>query len=107
MLVLDQRDAHVIVAMLAEADAGRHRHVGLLDQQLGEFERAEMPERLRDRRPGEHRCGRRPERPAGATEGIDHHVAAAAGRSSRTSAMSAPSPLSAAAAATWIGVKAP
>ena len=42
VLVLDQRDAHMVVAMLAEADARRHRHVGVLDQKLGEFERAEM-----------------------------------------------------------------
>ena len=36
MLVLDQADAHVALAVLAEADAGRDRDAGLLDQQLGE-----------------------------------------------------------------------
>jgi hypothetical protein len=44
VLVLDQRDAHEIVAVLAEADARRDRDIGLLDQQLGEFERAELAE---------------------------------------------------------------
>ena len=34
LLVLHQREAHVIVAMLAKADARRHRDVGLLDQQF-------------------------------------------------------------------------
>ena len=42
LLVLDQREAHIIVAVLAEADARRDRDIGLLDQQLGEFEAAEM-----------------------------------------------------------------
>src|SRR5260370_19965110 len=54
LLVLDQRAAHVIVAMLARTDAGRDRDFGLLDQQLGKFEAAEMAEFLRHRRPGEH-----------------------------------------------------
>ena len=38
LLVLDQRQAHVIVAVLAEADARRDGDVGLLDQQLRELE---------------------------------------------------------------------
>ena len=54
LLVLHQRDAHVTVAVLAEADARRHRHVGLLDQELREFQAAELAEAFRDRRPGEH-----------------------------------------------------
>src|SRR6185295_9114521 len=53
LLVFDQGDAHVILALLAEADARRHREVGLLDEQLREFERAERPELFRYRRPGE------------------------------------------------------
>ena len=43
---------------------GRDRDVGLLDQQLGELERAERAELLRDRRPGEHRGRRRRESPS-------------------------------------------
>ena len=42
LLVLDQRDADIALAMLAEADARRHRHVGLLQQQLGELQAAQM-----------------------------------------------------------------
>ena len=53
LLVLDQRKAHVVVAVLAEADAGRDGDVGLLDQELREFERAEIAEALR------HRASRR------------------------------------------------
>ena len=80
VLVLDQRDAHVVVAVLAEADARRDRDVGVLDQQLGELQRAELAERLGDRRPGEHRGRRRGNLPAGAAETVDHDVAAACDR---------------------------
>ena len=107
LLVLDQRDAHIAVAVLAEADARRHRDLGLLDQQLGEFDAAERLERLRDRRPGEHRGARRRHVPAGAAEAFDQHVAAAACRSRASRVMQSSGPLSAAVAATWIGVKAP
>ena len=44
LLVLDQRKAHEIVAVLAEADARRDGDVGLLDQELRKFEAAEMAE---------------------------------------------------------------
>src|SRR5437899_1781908 len=37
VLVLDQRDAHVIVAVVAKADARRHRDLRLLEQALGEL----------------------------------------------------------------------
>src|SRR6476661_7194043 len=55
LLILDDGDSNIVIAMLAEADAGSHRDLRLLDQQLGEFERAEMAEFLGDRHPGEHR----------------------------------------------------
>jgi hypothetical protein len=42
VFVLDQRDAHVIVAVVAEADARGHRDLGLLEQALGEADRAEL-----------------------------------------------------------------
>src|SRR5436190_12601003 len=42
MLVLDQRDAHVVVAVVAEADAGRHGDLRLGQQPLGELDRAEL-----------------------------------------------------------------
>jgi len=42
LLVLDQRDAHEPLAVLAKCNARRHRHLGLLDQQLGEFQAAQF-----------------------------------------------------------------
>src|SRR5271155_6011050 len=65
LLVLDQREAHVIVAVLAKSDARRDRDVGLLDQKLRELEATEMAEALGHRSPGEHRRARLVDRPAG------------------------------------------
>src|SRR3546814_17047337 len=63
-------------AFLAEAGARRHRDARLGQQPLGELDRAQVPERLGDRGPGEHaRFGRR-DVPAGATEARDEHVTA-------------------------------
>ncbi len=42
MLVLDQGDADMGIAVLAEADAGRDRDIGLGQQQLRESERAQL-----------------------------------------------------------------
>src|SRR5438045_5228081 len=39
-LVLDHCEAHMIVAVFAEADAGRHRNLRPREQLLGELERA-------------------------------------------------------------------
>src|SRR5690606_15048176 len=78
MFVLDKRDAHIIVAMFTEADARRHRHIRVLYQQLGEFERAQMPKLFWHRGPCEHRGCRRRNLPAGARKGIDQDVAALA-----------------------------
>src|SRR6478672_3589758 len=55
LLVFDERNAHIAVAVLAEADTGGDRHVGLLDEELGEFKRTEAAELLGDRRPRKHR----------------------------------------------------
>ncbi len=77
VLVLDQREADVIVAELSEADARGDGDIRLLDEQLGEFQRAEMTELFRDLRPGEHGRGRRRHFEAGLAEALDHHVAAA------------------------------
>ena len=95
MLVLDQRQTDMPVAVFAEADAGSHRDLGFLKQQLTELQAAEMGELRRDRRPGEHAGGRAGNLPTGG------------GQMARTSATQSCGPLSAAAAATWIGVKAP
>src|SRR6185295_18440839 len=77
LLVLHKRDAHKALAALAEASPRRHRHLGLLDQELGEFHAAERLERLGDRRPSEHGSRRRRHLPSSPTEAFDQHVAAA------------------------------
>src|SRR4026209_1911057 len=77
VLVLDQRDAHEALAVLAEAQAGRYRDVGLLDQQLGELHAAELPVGLGDRCPREHRGQRRRYVPARARKALDQAAAAA------------------------------
>src|SRR5262249_23333947 len=65
LLVLNQRDADEAFAVLAEPHAGRDRDLRLLHQELRELDAAKRLERLRYRRPGEHRCARRRNRPAG------------------------------------------
>ena len=77
MLVLDQGDAHIALALLAEADAGADRDSRLGEQTLGKFHRAHRPIGFGDRHPGEHARLRRRNVPAGAAEAIDQHVAAA------------------------------
>ena len=107
LLVLDQRDAHMALAVLAEADAGRHRDARLLDQQRREFDAAERRGTARGSAP------RRTSRPAAAAppsrRGRTLRPARRGGadrwRASRR--MQSSGPLSAAVAATWIGVKAP
>src|SRR5262245_39823011 len=54
MLVFDQREAHVLVAVLPEADARRHRHFSLLEQEFRELDGAHRPQGLRDAAPDEH-----------------------------------------------------
>ena len=46
LLVLDQGDADMSLAMLAEAGAGRYRDACLLDQERRELDAAERAERL-------------------------------------------------------------
>src|SRR5579884_4295645 len=47
MLILHQRHAHIAFAIFAEADPGRDRDLGMLEQRLGEFHRAGFAEFLR------------------------------------------------------------
>src|SRR5579859_7492469 len=75
VLVLHQAHAHEALAIFAEADARRHGHAGLLDQQLGEQQRARFLELLGHRGPGEHRGAGRRDVPAGALHGLHQHVA--------------------------------
>src|SRR5437867_2176871 len=76
LLVLDEREPHVAFAVFAEADARRYRHLGLLNQELGELERAEAAEGVGDRRPHEHRALRLGHVPADLVEPVDEDVAA-------------------------------
>src|SRR5262249_22460720 len=76
VLVLDERDADEAFTILTKAQPGRHGDARLLDKQLRELDRAEIPERGRHRRPGEHGRGRRRDRPAGTLEGLNQAVAA-------------------------------
>src|SRR5271156_4926310 len=77
MLVLDQRETYEAVAVLAEADSRRDRDLGFREQELGELERSHRAERLRNRRPHEHRRLGLLDRPARAIEPLDQHVAPA------------------------------
>src|SRR5262245_40023376 len=75
LLVLDEGEADVAVAVFAEPDARLHRDLRLLDAELGELQRAHGAERLRDRGPHEHRALRLRHLPAELVEDIDVHVA--------------------------------
>src|SRR5665213_803180 len=77
LLVLDQRDANEPFAIFAETDAGRDREFGLLHQQRREFHAADALERLRDRRPSEHRGAWAWHVKTGAAKAFNQHVAAA------------------------------
>src|SRR5882672_5798777 len=78
LLVLDEREAHVTVAAVAEPDAGADRDARVAREAQRELERAELTEALGDRRPHEHRSARRLDGPAGAGEAAAQSVAAAA-----------------------------
>src|SRR5262249_22149081 len=79
LLVLDQRDAYVSFAKFAEPAAGRHRDLGLFDQERSELDAAEGLERLGNRRPGEHRGARRTELPPPARQRFHPNVPPAFG----------------------------
>src|SRR2546427_11980239 len=78
LLVLDEREADVAFAILAEPDAGRYRDLRFLDAELGELQGAHGAERLRDRRPHEHRALGLGDLPAELVEAVHEHVAALA-----------------------------
>src|SRR5690606_34777119 len=76
MLILYQGDADIFIAILPEAHPRRDGYIRLLDQQLGKFQRTELAELRRNRRPGEHAGCRRRDFPACPREGLHQHVAA-------------------------------
>ena len=74
MLVFDQRKPDMVIAVLSETDPRRHGDFRLGQQMLGEFERAFLPERLRDLGPDEHRRLRLFDFPADPVQPIDQDV---------------------------------
>src|SRR5689334_3089138 len=78
LLVLDEREANVAVAVLAESDARRDGHLRFLDAELGELQRAHGAERLGDRGPHEHRPPGLGDIPAELVETVHEHIAALA-----------------------------
>src|SRR5699024_6297295 len=68
LLILDQADTDIALAIIAETDTRRHRHLGFTQQQFAEFQRAQVLIRLRNRRPGKHRRLWLVDRPAALVE---------------------------------------
>ncbi len=66
----------MIVAVVAEADPRRHRDLGVLQQLLGELQRAQMRVGLGDLRPDVHRGLRVLHHPAGLAQSLHQDVAA-------------------------------
>src|SRR5438132_2476769 len=54
VFVLDETEADVFVAVLAEPDARRHGDLTVVQEQLGEFQRSHGAVRVRDAGPDEH-----------------------------------------------------
>ena len=77
MFVLNQAEADVGIAILAEADAGGDGDLGLAEQLLGEFQGTQFAVGFRDRRPGEHGGLGLVHMPAGGGQALAQDVAAA------------------------------
>src|SRR4029077_5842490 len=75
VLVLDQGEAHVRVAIVAETDSGRDGNLGLGEQLLGKLEGPARTISRRDFGPDVHRGLRRLHRPAGLLQAFDQNVA--------------------------------
>src|SRR5262244_338270 len=76
VLVLDQCEAHMRVAIVAEPDPGRYRDLGVGEKLLRELERTHLLVGFRDRRPDVHRGAGRIDHPARLVQPLHHHVAA-------------------------------
>src|SRR5262249_48620975 len=74
LVVFEQRDPHIALALFAKRDARRYRELGLLNQQGRKLDAADGPERFRERRPSEHRGARRRNVPAGAAKALHEHI---------------------------------
>ena len=106
-LVLDERDADVVVAVVAEADARRDRDLGVLQELLGELDGAHRRRSARGSSP------RRTSRPSGSRPssppraGPSPSRRGGSGTCARISSTHSCGPSSATMEATWIGVKVP
>ena len=74
LFVFHQPDTDIVVSVLAETEAGRNGDLGMLEQQLGEFQAAQRLELFRNRCPDEHARLRRGNFPARAAESVDHDI---------------------------------
>src|SRR6185436_7902376 len=75
VLVLDHREADVLVAVLAEAHTRRHRDLRFGEERLRELERAARAIRLGNLRPHVHRRFRDVDHPSGFVQPLHQHVA--------------------------------
>src|SRR5215831_8792553 len=76
LLVFHEGEADEAFSVLAESDAGRHRHLAVLDQHLRELQRAHGAEGLGDGRPYEHGALGLLHLPTDLVEPVDERVAA-------------------------------
>src|SRR5437870_7834920 len=75
VFVLDETEADVLVAVLAEPDARRHGDLRLVQEQLGEFQRSHGAECVRDAGPDEHSRQGLFDLPADAVQPIHQDIA--------------------------------
>src|SRR5215467_9294041 len=78
LLVLDEGETDEALAVLAEPDPRRHRDLAVVDEELGELQRAHGAERLGDGRPYEHGALGLGHAPADLVEAVHQHIAALA-----------------------------
>src|SRR5690606_22023543 len=77
LLVFDERKAHVFIAVLAETDAGRNRHLRIGQQPLRELERTNGTIGFGNARPNVHRRFRDIDRPTRLMQALGEYIAAA------------------------------
>src|SRR5208337_4587439 len=75
VLVFDESEANVALAIFTEPQSGRHRYAGFLKEKLRKFERSNLRHRRRQRNPGKHRSGGWGNGPAGTIERLDEAIA--------------------------------
>src|SRR5437016_10141186 len=75
VFVLDETEADVLVAVLAEPDARRHVDLRLVQEQLGEFQRSHGAVRVRDAGPDKHGRQGLFDLPADAVQPIHENIA--------------------------------